>query len=399
MNIDNIMNIAIVGGGIVGLSLGYKLSKKRGNRVHIYEKENEVGYHQSGRNSGVLHCGLAYKPGSLKAKLAVSGIKQMVDYCKKYNINHDICGKIVVSSDENESNLLDDTAKKGQLNGLKGLKYLNNRELKSREPFVSSYKTLLVPEEGIVDYMGVMVSMKDNIINSGGNVFLNKKIKKITEKKNLIYIDNNSSIAYDIIIYTTGLQSDINYKKFTKNKLKAKIVPFRGEYYTLKDHAKELVNHLIYPVGNPKFPFLGVHFTRMINGDREVGPNAVLAFKREGYKNSDISIPDMIDYLGYSGFLKFIGKNFSFCVNEFSTSILKSSFLKKTQKLIPDIRTNDIISGPAGVRAQGIDLEGNLMMDFDIKTYGKQIHVINAPSPAATSALSIADHIIENYVK
>ena len=393
------MNIAIVGGGIVGLSIGYKLSKIKGNKIHVFEKEKEVGYHQSGRNSGVLHCGLAYKPGSLKAKLAVSGIKQMIDYCKKYKINHDICGKIVVASDDYESKLLDDTAKRGNLNGLIGLKYLNNSELRQREPFVSSHKTLLVPEEGIVDYIGVMISMKDRIINSGGDVFLNKMIKKIEEKKNLIYVNNNSSIAYNIIIYTTGLQSDINYKKFTKNKLKAKIVPFRGEYYTLEDHAKKLVNHLVYPVGNPKFPFLGVHFTRMINGDREVGPNAVLAFKREGYKNSDISVPEMIDYLGYSGFLKFIGKNFTFCINEFSTSILKSSFLKKTQKLIPDIRGNDIKKGPAGVRAQGIDSKGNLMMDFEIKTDGKQIHVINAPSPAATSALSIADYIIDKYIK
>ena len=393
------MNIAIVGGGIVGLSIGYKLSKIKGNKIHVFEKEKEVGYHQSGRNSGVLHCGLAYKPGSLKAKLAVSGIKQMIEFCKKNRINNDICGKIVVAGDEYESKLLDDTAKRGKLNGLLGLKYLNNNELRQREPFVSSHKTLLVPEEGIVDYIGVMMSLKDKIINSGGDVFLNKKIKKIEEKKNLIYINNNSSDAYNIIIYTTGLQSDINYKKFTKNKLKAKIVPFRGEYYTLEDHAKKLVNHLVYPVGNPKFPFLGVHFTRMINGDREVGPNAVLAFKREGYKNSDISVPEMIDYLGYSGFLKFIGKNFTFCVNEFSTSILKSSFLKKTQKLIPEIRGNDIKKGPAGVRAQGIDSSGNLMMDFEIKTNGKQIHVINAPSPAATSALSIADYIIDNYIK
>ena len=393
------MNIAIVGGGIVGLSLGYKLSKIKGNKIHVFEKEKEVGYHQSGRNSGVLHCGLAYKPGSLKAKLAVSGIKQMIDFCKKYRINHDICGKIVVAGDEYESRLLDDTAKRGKLNGLLGLKYLNNSELRQREPYVSSLKTLLVPEEGIVDYMGVMMTMKDKIINSGGDVFLNKMMKKIEEKKNLIYVNNNSSVAYNIIIYTTGLQSDINYKKFTKNKLKAKIVPFRGEYYTLEDHAKKLVNHLVYPVGNPKFPFLGVHFTRMINGDREVGPNAVLAFKREGYKNSDISLTEMIDYLGYSGFLKFIGKNFTFCINEFSTSILKSSFLKKTQKLIPEIRGNDIKKGPAGVRAQGIDSNGNLMMDFDIKTNGKQIHVINAPSPAATSALSISDYIIDNYIK
>ena len=392
------MNIAIVGGGIVGLALGYKLSKVKGNTVHIYEKEEEVGFHQSGRNSGVLHCGLAYKPGSLKAQLAVSGIKQMIKYCKDYNVNHDICGKIVVANNENEIDLLDDTAKRGKLNGLKGLKYLNKNELKEREPFVSSLKTLLVPEEGIVDYKGVMLSMKENVINNGGDVFLNKKIKKIEEKKKKIFINNNSSIGYNNIIYTTGLQSDINYKKFTKNKLNAKIVPFRGEYYTLVDDAKKLVNHLIYPVGNPKFPFLGVHFTRMINGDREVGPNAVLAFKREGYSNSDISIYDMMDYLGYSGFLKFISKNFSFCVNEFSTSILKSSFLKKTQNLIPEIRSKDIKTGPAGVRAQGINSKGNLMMDFEIKTHNNQIHVINAPSPAATSALSIADHIIKNYL-
>ena len=393
------MKIAIVGGGIVGLALGYKLSKIKGNKIHIFEKEKEVGFHQSGRNSGVLHCGLAYKPGSLKAKLAVSGIKQMVKYCKNYKISHDICGKIVVASDENEKKLLDETAKRGNLNGLKGLKYLNDSELKKREPFVSSYKSLLVPEEGIVDYIAVMLSMKENIINLGGDVFLNSKIKKIEEIKNKIYINNNSSIGYNLIIYTTGLQSDINYKKFTNNKLNAKIVPFRGEYYKLKEHAKKLVNHLVYPVGNPKFPFLGVHFTRMINGDREVGPNAVLAFKREGYKNSDISVNDMIDYLGYSGFLKFIGKNFTFCVNEFSTSILKSSFLKKTQKLIPEIRSKDIINGPAGVRAQGIDSNGNLMMDFEIKTHNNQIHIINAPSPAATSALSIADHIIDNYIE
>ncbi|MDA9693270.1 L-2-hydroxyglutarate oxidase [Cytophagia bacterium] len=393
------MNIAIVGGGIVGLALGYKLSKIKGNKVHVYEKEKEVGFHQSGRNSGVLHCGLAYKPGSLKAKLAVSGIKQMVKYCIDYKINHDVCGKIVVASNEEEAKLLENTAQRGNLNGLKGLKYLNNKELKDREPFVSSYKTLLVPEEGIVDYKGVMMSMKENIINSGGNVFLDTKIEKVEETKNFIYINKNSSISYNTIIYTTGLQSDINFKKFTNNKLKAKIVPFRGEYYTLEEHAKKLVNHLVYPVGNPKFPFLGVHFTRMINGDREVGPNAVLAFKREGYKNTDISINEMLDYLSYLGFLKFIGKNFLFSLNEFSTSILKSSFLKKTQKLIPDISSSDIKSGPAGVRAQGIDNKGNLMMDFDIKTHKNQIHVINAPSPAATSALSIADYIIKNYIK
>jgi len=392
------MNIAIVGGGIVGLAIGYKLQSNRQCNVDLYEKEKQLGFHQSGRNSGVLHCGLAYKPGSLKAKLAVSGIRQMINYCKKHSINHDICGKIVVATSKQDLKLIDDLAERGKRNGLKGLKFLSDDELKQREPFVKSLKTLLVPEEGIVDYKAVMKSMSNNIISSGGNIYLSSKIEKIKKINNKMYININSSKAYDYIINCTGLQADINYKKFSKEKRKMKIVPFRGEYYKLTEGAKKIVNHLVYPVGNPKFPFLGLHFTRMINGDREVGPNAVLAFKREGYKNSDISIKDMIDYLSYPGFLNFVRKNFLFCINEFSTSILKSSFLKKAQVLIPEITSNDIISGPAGVRAQGIDLKGNLMMDFDVIKTNNQVHILNAQSPAATCSLAIADYIIENYI-
>ena len=392
------MNIAIVGGGIVGLAIGYKLLSNRQCNVDLYEKEKQLGFHQSGRNSGVLHCGLAYKPGSLKAKLAVSGIRQMINYCKKHSINHDICGKIVVATSKQDLKLIDDLAERGKRNGLKGLKFLSDDELKQREPFVKSLKTLLVPEEGIVDYKAVMKSMSNNIISSGGNIYLSSKIEKIKKINNRMYININSSKAYDYIINCTGLQADINYKKFSKEKRKMRIVPFRGEYYKLTEGAKKIVNHLVYPVGNPKFPFLGLHFTRMINGDREVGPNAVLAFKREGYKNSDISIKDMIDYLSYPGFLNFVRKNFLFCINEFSTSILKSSFLKKAQVLIPEITSNDIISGPAGVRAQGIDLKGNLMMDFDVIKTNNQVHILNAQSPAATCSLAIADYIIDNYI-
>jgi L-2-hydroxyglutarate oxidase len=393
------MNIAIVGGGIVGLAIGYKLQSHRQYNIDLYEKEKQLGLHQSGRNSGVLHCGLAYKPGSLKAKLAVSGIRQMINYCKKHSINHDICGKIIVATSNHDLKLIDDLAERGKMNGLKGLKFLSDNELKQREPFVKSLKTLLVPEEGIVDYKGVMKSMSNNILSSGGNIYLSSKIEKIKKINNKMYININSSKAYDYIINSTGLQADINYKKFSKEKRKMKIVPFRGEYYKLTEGAKKMVNHLVYPVGNPKFPFLGVHFTRMANGDREVGPNAVLAFKREGYKNSDISIKDMVDYLSYPGFLNFVRKNFLFCINEFSTSILKSSFLKKAQVLIPEITSNDIISGPAGVRAQGIDLKGNLIMDFDVIKTNNQIHILNAQSPAATCSLAIADYIIENYIK
>ena len=388
------MNIAIIGGGIVGLALGYKLQCENNNNIDIFEKEKKIGYHQSGRNSGVLHCGLGYKPGSLKAKLTISGIKQMIDYCKNHQIEYDICGKIIVATSNNDISLIDNLAKTGKKNGLTGLKFLTQHELKEREPFVKSLKTLLVPDEGIIDYRGVINSMSNNIIESGGNIFLSSKIKMLKKINNKIYLDNYSHKGYKYIINCTGLQSDLTYKKFSKQKRKMKIVPFRGEYYKLSKDAEKLVNHLIYPVGNPKFPFLG----GMINGDREVGPNAVLAFKREGYKNSDISISDIIDYLSYPGFLNFIRKNFLFCINELSTSLFKSSFLKKSQVLIPEIRAKDISKGSAGVRAQGIDTKGNLMMDFDIIKSNNQIHVLNSPSPAATSSLAIADYIIKNYI-
>jgi len=392
------MKIAIIGGGIVGLAIGYKLQLKNSNKVTLFEKEPKVGMHQSGRNSGVLHCGLAYKPGSLKAKLTVQGIREMIEYCEKYQINHDICGKIVVATSSREIENLNIVAQRGKKNGLKGLKFLSSSELKKREPFVNSMKSLLVPEEGIVDYRAVMKSFSDNIQAMGGEIKLSNPVKKIVNKSNKIYINNNSSNDYDLLVNCTGLQADITYKNLTKTKRPLKIVPFRGEYYKLNDSAKKLVNHLIYPVGNPKYPFLGVHFTRIINGNREVGPNAVLALKREGYTNLDISINDIMDYITYPGFLNFIRKNFFFSLNEFSTSIFKTSFLKKAKKLIPDIRINDIEKGPAGVRAQPIKNNGELVMDFKIQRNNNQIHILNAQSPAATSSLAFADYVIENYI-
>ena len=391
------MKIAIIGGGIVGLSIGYKLQLIKGNKVTLFEKEHEVGLHQSGRNSGVLHCGLAYKPGSLKAKLAVNGIKQMISFCKKNNINHEICGKIVVANDDFEMKNLDNVYERGKKNGLNGLKFLSKSELKTREPYVVSKKSLLVPEEGIVDYKGVMKSLEKNIKEYGGSIKLSSNIKKIENRINKIHI-NNVDDEFDLLINCSGLQADITFKNLTKEKRPLKIVPFRGEYYKLTESAKKLVNHLIYPVGNPKFPFLGVHFTKMINGDREVGPNAVLSLKREGYSNTDISISEMYDYITYPGFLKFIGKNFLFCMNEFSTSLLKSSFLNKAKILIPELSSEDVYSGPAGVRAQAIKYNGELHMDFEVIRKNNQIHLLNAPSPAATASLSIADYVIENYI-
>lgn len=384
--------VAILGGGIIGLCIAYKLLRTK-NKIDltIFEKDKKVGMHQSSRNSGVLHCGLYYTPGSLKARLAVSGIREMTEFCKQHNVDHDICGKIVVASNEQEAVTLDMLYQRGIRNGLTGLRFLDNSELKEREPYVKAFKALLVPEEGITDYKGVMNVLLDEIINAGGG---------ITYEADLT-LDNAFNIydisSYDYVINCTGLNSDKVYNNLTGNRRPFKIVPFRGEYYELTPEANEIVNHLVYPVPDPKFPFLGVHFTRMIDGRKEVGPNAVLAFKREGYNLLDFSFKDATDSLLYSGLYKFILANFKFSMKEFQSSIFKNSFLEKTRKLIPDISANDLIKGSAGVRAQAMSPEGELIMDFKIEKQDNQIHVLNAPSPGATASLAIASYVLENY--
>jgi L-2-hydroxyglutarate oxidase len=390
---------AVIGAGIVGLATAYKLQLKHPNaKVFVFEKEQSIGSHQSGRNSGVLHCGLYYLPGSLKAKLAVSGIQQMTEFCSQNNISHDICGKIVVASDEREIKFLDDLADRGNKNGLEGLKFLSTAELKQREPFVSAQKALLVPQEGIVDYKEVMNTMCSIIKMRGGEIFLNTKITSVINKENTVVItDERNEWEFDLIYNCAGLFSDRNYEQFTHKKRPLRIVPFRGEYLMLKPEAKKLVNHLIYPVPDPEYPFLGVHFTRLINGEREVGPNAVFAFKREGYTNKDFSLKDTLDAVTYVGFLKFLKNNFMFSMNELKSSLFIAEFLKKAKKLIPEIDDSMFVKGTAGVRAQAMDANGKLLMDFNIIREKNQIHVLNAPSPGATASLAIADYIIENY--
>jgi L-2-hydroxyglutarate oxidase len=394
--------VAIIGGGLLGLAIGYELSISHPNfKVTVFEKENALGNHQSGNNSGVLHCGLYYQPGSLKAKLAVDGIREMISFCEKNHINHEVCGKIVVASDEREIGLLENLADRGAKNELKGLKYLNQVELKLREPNVSAKKALLVPEEGIVDYKQVMEVLANYIINSGGKIFTNNKVLGLTfsNKNSTILKSENNEQTFDLIINCSGLFSDRTYSNLTSKKSPIKIIPFRGEYMHIADEYKNLVNHLIYPVPDPKYPFLGVHFTRMINGGREVGPNAVLALKREGYKNTDFSIFDTFDSLTYKGFLNFFAKNTSFAMGEFLSSLSTSAFVAKSKKLIPDVEEYMFVKGgTAGVRAQAISPQGELIMDFNIIKENNQIHVLNAPSPGATASLSIAKHIIQNYI-
>jgi L-2-hydroxyglutarate oxidase len=394
--------VAIIGGGILGLAIGYELSISHPNfKVTVFEKEDGLGKHQSGNNSGVLHCGLYYQPGSLKAKLAVDGIREMIAFCEKNQIKHEVCGKIVVASDDREIGLLDSLADRGVKNRLKGLKFLSSDEIKQREPNVRAKKALLVPEEGIVDYKQVMEVMSRYILNAGGKISTNNKVIGLsTSNENTSVLKTeNSEQAFDLVINCSGLFSDRTYSSLTSKKSPIKIVPFRGEYMHIADEYKHLVNHLIYPVPDPKYPFLGVHFTRMINGGREVGPNAVLALKREGYKNTDFSLIDTLDSLTYKGFINFFAKNTSFAMGEFLSSLSKSAFVAKSKKLIPDVKEYMFVKGgTAGVRAQAINPKGELMMDFSIIKEDNQIHVLNAPSPGATASLSIARYIIQNYL-
>jgi len=392
--------IAIVGGGIVGLAIAYKLQQLYPVcQVIVFEKEKEIGQHQSGRNSGVLHCGLYYEPGTLKAKLAVEGIKQMTNFCKVNEIPHEICGKIVVASDDRETKFLDNLHKRGIANGLSGLKYLSTSELKEREPFVVAKNALLVPQEGIVDYKAVMNKLKNLIMANGGEVILNTEINVVKEYKDGLIVSNGEK-EWEVsqLVSCAGLHSDRVFQKLTNLKRPLRIVPFRGEYLMLKPEAEKLVNHLVYPVPDPEYPFLGVHFTRMMTGAREVGPNAVFALKREGYSNTDISIKDTLDSLTYKGFINFLFKNFSFSMGEFYSSISTKAFLKKAQKLVPDINETSFLKGTAGVRAQAMDSAGKLLMDFNVIREGRQVHVLNAPSPGATASLSIADHVIKEYI-
>lgn len=393
-------HIGIIGGGIIGLALGYKLSTS-GVRVSVFEKESNLGQHQSGRNSGVLHCGLYYQPGSLKAQLSVNGIRAMIDFCKEHDIPHDVCGKTVVATNAKEEKALDLLAGRGEKNGLKGLKYLNHEELKIREPFVSASKALLVPEEGIVDYKAVMHKMADLILKNEGEIHYNitvVKVKKELHNKIIVNYDGGEK-EFDQLISCTGLWSDKNFTRLTQKKSPLKIVPFRGEYLTFKKGFEDRVNHLVYPVPDAQFPFLGVHFTRMIDGSREVGPNAVLALKREGYTKSSFALKEALESLTYPGLLRFVAKNFQFSINEFKSSLFMKDFIAKAQKMIPDVDATMLERGPAGVRAQAISPQGELQMDFNIVRNGRQIHVLNAPSPGATASLAIASHIIKNYLE
>ncbi|MGZ9817741.1 L-2-hydroxyglutarate oxidase [Peribacillus simplex] len=387
-------DFAIVGGGIVGLSTGMALYQRFPNaKVVVIEKEAVVADHQTGHNSGVIHSGIYYKPGSFKARFARQGSKSMTEFCRMHGIEHDICGKVIVATKPEELPLLDDLYSRGLQNEL-AIQRIGVDELKEIEPHVNGLGAIRVPQAGIVNYRQVSEKMADIIRGNGGEIKLNTKVEKIDEDLDEVIIDtNNGTIKARVVINCAGLHSD-RIAAAAGYKTDMKIVPFRGEYFKLKPEKRFLVNHLIYPVPNPKFPFLGVHFTRMISGEVDAGPNAVLSFKREGYKKTDFNAKDLAEVLSYKGFWKLASKFMKEGMDEYVRSFSKKQFTKSLQELIPEIQEDDLIPAPAGVRAQALQDDGNMVDDFHIIMGKRTIHVCNAPSPAATASIEIGKEVV-----
>jgi L-2-hydroxyglutarate oxidase len=386
------LRIVLIGGGIVGLATAFRLGQKfPAAEITVLEKESAVGQHQSSHNSGVLHAGVYYKPGSTKARLAVRGIRQMIDFCQRNNIPHDVCGKLVVATDESELPALHNLFERGQQNGLRDLRILQSEQMKEIEPHVHGVAAIHVPEEGIADYPAVCAALSQQI---RGRVLTSTRVLRLQQRGASWVVETTAgAFECDLLINCAGLHCD-RIAQLAGLPREVRIVPFRGEYYHLKAERQFLVRNLIYPVPDAKFPFLGVHFTRMIHGGIEAGPNAVLAFAREGYRKRDINVSDLFDALAFPGFWAFVRKYPRMCFDELRRSFSKRLFCGALQKLVPEITLSDIEPGGAGVRAQALDSSGQLIQDFRILRHANSVHVLNAPSPAATASLAIAEEIV-----
>ncbi len=390
------MRVAIVGGGIVGLATAYQLLLRfPSTQLLLLEKETGPARHQTGNNSGVLHCGLYYKPGSQKAKLAVQGIRRMVEFCERHAVSHEICGKLVIATEPEEIPRLHALLDRGTANGLKGLELLGPEQIREYEPHAAGVAGIRVPEEGIVDFKAATQAMASEVLSHGGEIRYSSEVLKLQNTGAWHISSTGGDYEADFLINCGGLQCD-RLSDMAGNHDATRIVPFRGEYYKLKPSSQHLVRNLIYPVPDPKFPFLGVHFTRLIHGGIEAGPNAVLAFAREGYRYSDVSFRDMLETLTYPGFWRFLLRYPSMCWHEFRRSFSKALFCRSLQRLVPELQPGDLMEGGAGVRAQALSASGELLQDFYFVRQAKALHVLNAPSPAATASLTIADAIIDS---
>ncbi len=384
----------IIGGGIVGLATAYKLGLRcPGAAIRVLEKEAKVGQHQTGNNSGVLHAGLYYKPGSVKARMAVSGIREMALFCVEHAIPHDVCGKLVVAATPEELPRLKNLYERGQQNGLRGLRLLEPEQMREIEPHVGGVAALHVPEEGIVDYPKVAAALAQKIGAAGGQIVTGAKVLGLRASGTEWIAETTAGeFIGDFLINCTGLHCD-RVAELAGERRDMRIVPFRGEYYKLTATGQALVRNLIYPVPDPAFPFLGVHFTRLIRGGIEAGPNAVLAYAREGYRKTDFNARDFIDAVTYSGLWRFLGRHARMCFSELRRSFSKRLFCQSLQALVPAIQPEHLETGGAGVRAQAMFPDGKLVEDFHFMRRSNALHVLNAPSPAATASLAIGEEI------
>ena len=392
-------DVVVIGGGIVGTATALALAQQTsGLRITVLEKEAELAQHQTGNNSGVIHSGLYYRPGSLKAKNCVAGRQALYAFCAEHKIPHDQCGKVVVATRQEELPALEELYQRGIANGLQGVEYLDGDALKKHEPNVAGIAGLLVAETGIVDYVKVTQKYAALLVAHGGEVLTNAEVSRVERDGGAFLLTTGrGAVRATFVINCAGLHCDrVAWLCGVNPQLR--IIPFRGEYYKLQTDKRSLVKNLIYPVPDPKFPFLGVHYTRMINGDVEAGPNAVLAFKREGYQQLSFSLRDTIETFSYPGFLSMAQRFWRVGLQEYRRSWCKKTFVGDLQRLLPGLQMNDVYRAGAGVRAQAVAEDGTLVDDFKIIADAGMVHVLNAPSPAATASLSIGAAVAERAI-
>ncbi len=399
-------DLTILGGGIIGLATAMRIAKAYPRTaLLILEKEPRIACHQTGHNSGVIHSGIYYKPGSLKARTCVAGRKALLEFCSQHAVPYELCGKVIVATSDEELPRLEELHRRGVANGLEGVEMIGPERLREIEPNAAGVKALYVPATGIIDYTRVAEAYANEIRAAGGEIRTSSRAIGIIKGRGEIIIQSASGdYRTSHLINCCGLQSDLIAKTMGTGDGEApaeehRIIPFRGEYYQVTAEKHHLVRNLIYPVPDPAFPFLGVHFTRMINGGVEAGPNAVLAFAREGYHKTDLSIGDLWSTLSYRGFWAMVGKYWQTGCGEFYRSLSKRAFVKALQKLLPEIKADDLVAGGSGVRAQAVSANGALVDDFVIKQSRNAIHVLNAPSPGATASLAIGQSIAEMAAK
>lgn len=393
---EPVYDVIVVGGGCVGLASAYKINLHHPEwKILVLEKENKVATHQTGRNSGVIHSGLYYKPGSYKAKNCVDGRRELVAFAKEHKIDHDVCGKIIVATHPAELPHLSKVFNNGLQNGVEGIEKISSEKIKEIEPFCTGIEGIWVPCTGIIDYVALSEKLAEIIGQqfNGSRVLLNRKVNGFIRQDGLTVVKTQAeNFKTKFIVNCSGLFSDrVARKEGVKTDMQ--IVGFRGDYYELNDKGMHKVRNLIYPVPNPEFPFLGVHFTRMIHHGVECGPNAVFTFKREGYGKTDFSFRDSLQALSYKGTWKLFYKHWRFGLDEYKRAFSKRLFLKRLQRLIPSLQADEIVPGRAGVRAMALGPDGTMIDDFKIEFHDRALHVLNAPSPAATACLAIGDAV------